>query len=64
MKKTAMFLTTLCVTVVSAAPAFAWGWGNNGGYHGGYCKVPEPSTLLMLGGAIAGMALLRKRFKK
>lgn len=60
MKKTAFFLTTLCVTVASAIPAFAW----EDNFNCPTNQVPEPATLLMLGGAIAGMFLLKNRFRK
>ncbi len=61
MKKTAISFFTLCAALGMSAAAHA---------HDGYvCNtdnvaVPEPATLLMLGGAIAGMALLKKKFRK
>ena len=60
MKKLLGFLSVMSLFLIMAGPAFGWfgSWGR--------CySVPEPSTLLLLGSGILGLAVFgRKRFKK
>lgn len=72
MKRKTILLTAVAASMAVTAPAMAWGYwpkpkpptsstsGGNGST-GGSTQVPEPGMLGMMGAALIGLSLVRRR---